>query len=412
MMKRYALLMVFVFGVSLSLGRAAEKAAEKAEKQERRIPVETIPVQRRVFEDRLVLQGNLEARDTAVVPARIPGTLMKLFVDEGDRVTAGKTTLLLTDDLKLRKAVELRKLDLAVSHCVLLEKQANLEREKASLERANKDYARQNRLFKEDKIGTLDAVEEAESEYKQAVASVKYAESLVGLSREQERQAAAQVEMSEKDLSDATVIAPISGVVSKRFQDVGEMGAPGQPVFRIENLDKIEVCAFLPAQHYASIQVGKTLMQVSLEGRQLGEFPVTYRSPTIDPQLRVFEVKCLLTQSFAGAAPGAMATVAVVLRQEDGLGVPRKALVERGGKKVAFVVRDGRAKAVTVETGLESDGWVHVKTAGLTEGAFVVSMGQFLLNDGTAVDVRTKDQSGVAVAVSGKLADDAVNHKN
>jgi RND family efflux transporter MFP subunit len=392
-----------ICALALPLG-AAEKSAEAEKKVERRIAVETVPVQRRTFEERLVLQGNLESGETALVPARIAGTLMKLFVDEGDRVTAGQTRLLLTDDLKLRKAVELRKLDLAVSHCSLLEKQANLEKEKASLERAEKDFARQNRLFKDEKIGTLDAVEKAESEYKKAVASVKYAESLVGLAREQERQAAAQVEMAEKDLSDATVIAPISGVVSKRFQDVGEMGAPGQPAFRIENLAKIEVSTFLPAQHYAAIKTGKTLVQVSLEGRKLGEFPVTYRSPTIDPQLRVFEVKCLLPRSFEGAAPGAMATVTVVLRREEGLGVPRKALVERGGQHVMFVLKDGRARAVTLEIGLETDGWVHVTGTGLEEGMPVVSMGQFLLNDGTAVEVHNKAQTGTAVAASGKLA--------
>ena len=381
----YLLLCALALATALPSG-----AADHADRpKERRVPVETTQVEKRVFEDRLVVQGNLESRNIAVVPARIPGTLMELYVDEGDTVQAGKTALLLTDDLKLRKAVELRKLDLAVSHCGVLEKQANLEREKAALERADKDFKRQGRLFNQEKIGTLDAVEEAEAEYKKAVAEVKHAESLVALAKEQEHQAAATVDMSQKDLSDATVIAPISGVISRRLQDVGEMGGPAQPVFRIEDVSQIEVSVFLPARHYGGIKVGETRMQVSLEQQPIGEFPVSYRSPTIDPRIRVFEVKCLLPKPVPGAVPGAMATVGVVLRREEGLGLPKKSLVNRAGAQVAFVAEGGRAKAVTVETGLEADGWVLVRGEGLQAGTPVVVRGQFLLNDKTALDLRT-----------------------
>ncbi len=386
--------------VALSLVATVVRSAPETSPtpEERRIPVETTPAEQRVFADRLVVQANLAAKVTAMVPARISGTLMKLYVDEGDTVRAGQTPLFLTDDLKLHKALELRKLDLAVSHCTVLEKQANLEREQAALGRAASDYERQDRLYKEDKIGTLDAVEEAEAEHKKALAEVKHAESLLALAREQERQAAAQVAMAEKDLSDATVVAPIDGVVVKRFLDVGEMGGTDKPVFRIENPDTIEVIAFLPARYYAQIQPGETQMQVSLEGRTVGDFPVSYRSPTIDSQLRVFEVKCKLAEGAPGAVPGAMVTVAVVLRQEEGIGIPSRAIVKRGGDDVVFLVEDGRAKAVKVATGLDTDGWVEAKSEGLTAGVAVVSRGQFLLNDGTAIEVRTPGAEAAVAA--------------
>lgn len=386
MMKRFRSMAMVVLSLATGVARSAPEASPVAE--ERRIPVETTLAESRVFAERLVVQGNVEARETAMVPARSSGTLMKLYVDEGTAVKAAETPLFLTDDLKLAKTLELRKLDLTVSHCTVLEKQANLDRETAALERAQKDHQRQSSLYSQDKIGTLDAVERAEAEYKKALAEVKHAESLVALAREQEHQAAAQVDMAEKDLSDATVLAPIDGVVSHRFQDVGDMGGTDTPVFRIENLATLEVSAFLPARYYALIHPDKTRMQVSLEDHPVGEFPVSYQSPTIDPQSRVFEVKCRLSDRVPGVVPGAMVTVAVVLRQEEGVGVPTKALVKRAGADVAFVVEDGRAKAVTVETGLESDGWVLVKSADLVVGAPVVSRGQFLLNDGTAIQVR------------------------
>ena len=372
----------------LPRGATAQPAAAA---EERRVPVETIRLATRVFEDRLAAQGNLEARSVALVPARVPGTLMKLYVDEGDRVEAGKTPLLLTDDLKLRKAVELRRLDLAVSHCGVLEKAAKLEKEKAAFDRAEQDYKRQSRLYAEDRIGTLDAVEQAEAAFKMAAAEVKHAESLLGLAKEQERQAAANLEMAQKDLSDATVLAPIGGVVSRRFQDVGEMGGPAQPVFRIEDLDQLEVSVFLPARHYAAIEPERTKMHIVLEQGEIGVFPVSYRSPTINPTTRLFEVKCRLARGAPGAVPGAMCTATAVLRSEEGLGLPRQALVSRNGVETAFVVQDGRARAVAVETGLETDGWVLVKAPELAAGAEVVVRGQFLLNDGSAIAVRGGD---------------------
>jgi multidrug efflux pump subunit AcrA (membrane-fusion protein) len=387
-MKWQSSLIVAAFALTVAWARGAD-APKEAETEERRIPVETTPVTQRVFEERLVVQGNLEAQETAMVPARLSGTLMKLYVAEGDAVKAGKTPLLLIDDLKLRKALELRKLDLAVAHCTVMEKAANLEKEQAALDRAEKDYQRQSRLFNEDKIGTLDAVEDAEAEHKKAVAEVKHAESILALAKEQEHQAKAQVDMAEKDLSDATVLAPIDGVIAKRYLDVGEMGATDKPVFRIENVASIEVSAFLPARYYRTVQPGRTRIQVELEGEKLGEFPVSYRSPTIDSQLRVFEVKCLLPRGIPGAVPGAMVKASVVLRRENGLGVPKKALVKRLGGDVAFVAEDGRAKAVNVETSLEDDGWILVKGDGLAAGVPVVSRGQFLLNDGSAVEIRS-----------------------
>jgi len=55
---------------------------------------------------------------------------------------------------------------------------------------------------------------------------------------------------------------------------------------------------------------------------------------------------------------------------------------------VVFVVENDRATLVAIETGLESDGWVQLTGAGVSEGVRVVTMGQYLLDDGDPVSVQ------------------------
>jgi RND family efflux transporter MFP subunit len=358
-----------------------------ATKPEKAVPVRLATVERRTFEDRVEVDGTIQAKTTALVSSRVPGVIEQLFVKEGSFVEAGQTRLFAVDQLKLEKAVEVAQQALAVARLGRDEKQANLERIEAVLNKAQIDYERQKKLFEEEQIGTRDQIEQLESAYRQARAGVKHAKTLVALAEEQVRQAAATLAMAEKDLRDAVVIAPISGVVSRRFQDVGDMGSPDQPVFQLDDTNALEVSVFLPARHYGRVQEGKTPMRVTIEGRELGTFPVRYKSPTIDPALRVFEVKCDVGPARDDVVPGQLVSVRLVLATREGLAAPREAVGRRGARRVVYQVRAGKAHLVPVTPGWENDGWVEVRAEGLAPGDQVVTEGRFLLDDGTAVQV-------------------------
>ncbi|MBN2312207.1 MAG: efflux RND transporter periplasmic adaptor subunit [Candidatus Hydrogenedentes bacterium] len=353
----------------------------------RKVPVVLSRATVRGFEERRTAQGTLEAKQFAMVAARVPGTLEALFVDEGDVVVAGETELFQVDSVTLRKAVEVSRQELAVARCASREKEANLERVQADFEKAQLDYERFQRLF-ENKVISEDALEQQESRFKQMRALLKHARSLVDLGAEQERQAEAALAIAEKNLSDSLVYAPIDGVVSARFHEVGETAEVGKPLIRIEDPSVIEVSAYLPAAFYARVVPGQTVMRVHVYGIDVGEHAVTYKSPSIQPKLRTFEVKCLLTAPPEGVVPGAMAEIDVLFDRRTALGVPAEAIQQRGGRDVVFVTDSGFAKQVEVDTGLSSDGWVEVRGSALAEGASVVSMGQYLLDDGMPVSVR------------------------
>ncbi|RME92578.1 MAG: efflux RND transporter periplasmic adaptor subunit [Verrucomicrobia bacterium] len=386
MVSRAGGLLLGVGSMMLATGCGGGSAAAKPEEAPKLVTV--VPVVQRQFEDRVEVSGAIEARNTALVTPRLPGVIEELYVEEGDPVKAGETRLFAIDRVKLEKAVEVARQGLAVARLSRLERQANLERAQAVLDKARIDYERRKRLFEEEQIGTKDEVEQLESAFIQAQAGVKHAQALVDLAEEQERQAEANLAIAEKDLQDAVVAAPIDGVVSQRFQDVGDMGQPGRPVLRIDDLQELEASAFLPARHYDRVQPGKTRMEIRIEGRLVGAFPVSYKSPTIDPALRVFEVKCRVP---AGqAVPGQLAEVRLVLDRREGLGVPREALTRLEDRQGVYTVQDGVARLIAVEAGAENDGWVEVRSEALRPGVPVITEGRFLVSDGARVEVRSQ----------------------
>jgi len=373
------------YGGNSGAGAAAEEPVEAG------TPVVVTPAEMRIFKDQVLLQGNVEAKNYALVSPRIPGVIESILVDEGDLVKANETKLFQTDSLSLEKAVQIKENQLAVAACGRRQAVANLDKTKTDLHKAELDYNRFKRLF-ENKHVTPDAFEQQQSRYEQLQAVLKLAEAQVDLAAEQENLAQAALAIARKDLADASVYAPVDGLVSVRFKEPGEEGNPGQPVLRIDDVNVVELAAFLPAQYYSSVVPGKTVMNIQVANLDVGERTITYRSPTIHNKLRTFEIKCVLADPPDGVVPGAMAHIAVVLDSHKALGVPVAAIERRADRDVVFDVVGDKARKVPVETGIENDGWIEISKSDLKEGAPVVTMGQYQLDDGTVVAIQQEDK--------------------
>jgi multidrug efflux pump subunit AcrA (membrane-fusion protein) len=170
------------------------------------------------------------------------------------------------------------------------------------------------------------------------------------------------------------------------------MGNPGIPVLRIDDTTVVEVAAFLPAQYYPDVVFGQTLMTIRVAGIDVGRHAISYKSPTINPKLRTFEVKCLLSNPPEGVAPGAMAQIHVILESRNALGVPSGAIQQRGGHNVVFTVKDHIAHQVIIQPGIEMNGWTEIREGDVSEETAVVTMGQYMIEEGTHVAVQKEDQ--------------------
>jgi len=74
------------------------------------------------------------------------------------------------------------------------------------------------------------------------------------------------------------------------------------------------------------------------------------------------------------------------LSQHTGISVPRSAVLEDEQGQYVFQIIDGKAKRITVTTGIENEKWVEI-TAGLESGQAVISIGNYVLTDGMNVRV-------------------------
>jgi RND family efflux transporter MFP subunit len=351
---------------------------------EETIRVKTASVQIRTFVERVEVQGSLTAKNYANVTARIPGTIVGIYVNEGDAVTAGITKLFEIDSVNLRNALEISRQDYALAEQGVIVAEASLDQVNTQLNKAEIDLNRLTRLF-ENEIVTRDALERAQAGYDHIVSAKVQASSAVTLAEERVRQAEIALNIGEKNLSDATIYAPISGSVANRSLEVGEMAAPGMPVIRIEDTSLLEASAFLPAEIYGRIIQGETTVQLSVFDNSLEDNTISYKSPTINPTFRTFEVKAIISDPPSGVVPGAMVNFTVILSQKQSLGVPSASIQDRDNKDVVFIALDGKAVMRIVETGLETDGYTEITGGDINQGDYVIMEGQSFLNEGSMV---------------------------
>jgi len=358
---------------------------------EQKTPVVATIVKTRTFERLVKMQANLESKNFAVVSPRIDGTIEQFFVDEGNTVIANESKLFRTDSIRLQQTVEIQKRLLTVAKSMKQQAAANLEKTQADFNKAELDYNRFKRLY-EKKAVTADVFEQQQSRYEQLKAAVKSAKASVDLAEANIEKTKADIAISEKNLEDTVIYAPISGKISHRFKEPGEMGKQGEPAIRIDDPNLIEVSAYIPAQYYAEVISGQTKIQVNVSGQNMGEHEVYYKSPTISPKLRTFEVKCILENPAQTIAAGTMAEISVILETKKGLAVPTEAIMSRDNQFVVFVVSGEKAHKVPVEKGIENDGWTEVISNELSEQSPVVTMGQNMLDEGKAVLVQKENK--------------------
>ena len=350
------------------------------------IPVSLQEVTQREFKELLQVQGTVEAVNIARVSPRISGPIEAIYVKEGDRVEAGKTKLFVIDPLKLEKNLEIRKQEVVIARLSLKEKEAQLKQVSADYEKSKID-AKRARLLWEDRSTSQDNYEKAQLKFKVSEANFEHINTLIDLSREQLAKAQIALTIAEKDYSDSTVYSPLTGVVSEKLQEAGEMAAAGKPIIIVKDPNDTEVTAYLPAEFYHKVTVENTPVKVKSFLDIPEDAKVTYKSPEISPDLRTFKIKCHTLNDSKLMVPGGLANLTLVLETRSGLAVPTSALVNRDNSKAIFIEENGKAKLVKVSVGLENEGFTEVKSDQLKAGDKVIVVGQHMVNDGTAVSV-------------------------
>jgi len=110
-------------------------------------------------------------------------------------------------------------------------------------------------------------------------------------------------------------------------------------------------------------------------------------SPAADPRTLGYAVKIRIDNPGDLLRPGMLARVTFPVQSRAGvLAVPNQALVTDSGVQYIYVVENGVVRKTAVQTGISDDAVTEI-TAGISEGAQVITEGQSFLDEGERVTV-------------------------
>lgn len=317
--------------------------------------------------DELEVLGTVQAKNGAVMAARIAGTVTAVKVKPGDRVGRGQLLLEL-------EAAE-GEAGAAAASAAMEEARQGLEEAKSRRDLAQVTYGRYEKLFQEQAV-TRQEFDVRRTELAVAEQAVKRAESRLQRSREESRSASAIA-------SYRRIVAPLPGVVTARPAEVGMTVFPGTPLVTVEEGGSYRLEVNVPESLKGKVALGDAV-RIALEG-VAGDASgrVIEVAPSVDPANRTFPVKIGL--SSAGISSGTYGRAWFVTGKRTAVLVPSSALFERGALTAIWVVGpDHLARMRLVKAGKRSGDMVEV-LAGLSSGEQVITAGGEKVTDGAEI---------------------------
>lgn len=335
--------------------------------------------------------ATLEAVGDAQVVAKASGIVLRILVEEGQRVQKGQVLAQLDDEAARNK---------------LAQAEATLKKAQAAYEKAEKGY-------------------ELRITPRTQYDSDKY---------DLETQKAV-VAGARLDISYARVVAPIAGVVAKRSIKVGNLVQLNQNLFQIVDLDPLEAVLNVPERDLATLKSGQPVrMMVDALGGRSFDGHVARIAPVVDAASGTFRATCQFRDDSGQLKPGMFGRIEVAYDQRhDALVVPRTALVEEDGEAAVFVIEPAPAKADAaapdkkaddkkaaaaagtaaaeapkplfvakrrvVKTGYSEADRVEIRE-GLQDGERVITIGRNAVRDGTEVQVLEEAAPPAAIAAT------------
>jgi RND family efflux transporter MFP subunit len=333
-------------------------------------------VERGPIEYRRTFNGSLDAYAKLTVAPKIAGRVVRVAVDLGDPVPAGQELVVLDGD-ELRQAVALAQADLTVAQARLLETQS-------SVSTAERELARITQLHEQGL--TSEAVLDATRSTQQAAAAAQQM-AHGGLSRVKAELATARIRLGYTTIRAGELEGGGTRVVAQRHVDPGDTVAANTPLLSVVEIDPLVAAISVTEQDYSLIAVGQqaSLTTDALPGQSFHAV-VQRIAPAFEEASRQARVELRVDNAELQLKPGLFARVALVLgREESASIVPEAALTRRGERDGVFVVIDNGKRVVfrPVEIAIRDGARVQVRGEGIT--GRVVTLGQQLLDDGSAI---------------------------
>jgi RND family efflux transporter MFP subunit len=308
------------------------------------ILVSTTSPQSHTFEKSLSFLGVFDALHQNNVASDGSGKLLKLLVEEGDFVRAGQTIAKLDDEMV----------------------QLQIQNVQLNIEQLKNDNARFSILKKENAISNVEA-EKVE----------------LGL-----KSAEVQLKQLQKQLRSTSIVAPFSGVVSKKMVDLGSMVMPGTPIVELTDISSLKLSVSVPERDILKFQKGqKVVANADVYGDVDFNGVISNIAVQADASHN-FKVQSTIKNSNSNRLMAGMYGSVSLSNSKSttALSVPRKALVGSSKSPKVYVVRNGKAKLTSFNAGTSDGEFIEV-VSGLNQGDQIVIKGQVNLQDNSNVKI-------------------------
>lgn len=388
------------------------------------VSVQTEKVEKRTITQTVAATGKINPEFKVVITPEVTGEIVELPVKEGDFVKKGQLLIRIKGDQYQAQKQRLE--------ANLLSAQANLKMREAELTKVELDYNRVQELHTKG-LASDSELEAAKSNYLTTKASYEVAEANV-------LQSKASLRETLETLYKTTITSPMDGIVTKLNVELGErvLGSgfsQGTDIMTVSDLSNIEAVVDVDENDVVLVSIGDTA-KIQVDAFKdlefvgiVSEIGNSANTTGFGTQNEVvnFEVKIKLIDPKNSLRPGMSCTADIETETiENVLSVPIQSVTTREGgpsdgqmpeggegeefqqvkevkkekiskvKEIVFLVKNGKAKKVEVETGLSDDNYIAI-LSGLEGGEDVVS-GSYKaisreLNDGLQVRVEDKNQN-------------------
>lgn len=248
--------------------------------------------------------GNIEATEVNV-SSKVGGEVKTLLVNEGSAVNHGDTLAIIdhsTLDLQLKQAeagvelsdAQLRLLLNGARSEDIQQGEEGLKQAEANLKIAEEDDKRIRGLF-ETKSATQKQKDDAEARNTVALAQYNSAKQtlkkLKSWARPEEiraaqarvAQAKSSIDLLKKTISDCYITSPVSGIVTHKPVEVGELVGQGTTVVTISKLDKVNLMIYISDVELGKVKLGQQAeVRIDTAPNKVFKGKVVYISPTAE----------------------------------------------------------------------------------------------------------------------------------
>ena len=257
----------------------------------------------------LNLVGTILPQVSTTVSAEMAGRIEGIHMNEGDAVREGDVLAELDKDI-----IEVK-----------------LAQASAKLKQAENEFQRVRKLVERD-LTSLERMQRTETEL--ALRKAEY-------------------RLAEITMEHATIRSPISGIISRKYAEMGEWINVGGKIVDVIKTDRVYVLTSVPEQHIGHIQVDlKAAASCDAYGEEVFSGSVKYIIPQAEKSSHAFPIKIEVDNTDGRLKSGMFARVDLAIaRAQQVLMVPKDAVVKDGGETVVFLVEGTVVRRIQVKTG-------------------------------------------------------------